>query len=78
MSIYDKEKQKMVIYSSNEDVTAQSVVDLVDQRSKLKDMLFEHYINDDFNMFKDDALGHVDKNESIVGKKRMNELELHL
>ena len=44
----------------------------------MKDLLFEHYVDEDYGMFKDEAVVHVDKNESIVGKKRMNELETYL
>ena len=71
LSIYDESKEKMVIYSSSENVTLKEISERVARNEKPDDNLFEHYLDRDYHLFEDNKIQHVDKNHTHLGGKRL-------
>jgi len=67
ISIFDQRKGKLVVFSSNEDYTLKEVKEVHDKHNIIDDPLFEHYIDDDYHLFADANMPHVDKKDTVVG-----------
>jgi len=67
LSIYDESKGKMVIYSSKENITTESIQNRIDSCEGPNDEQFEHYLNIDYNLFEDNKIQHVDKDKTFLG-----------
>tara|TARA_B110000285_G_C14891575_1_gene498811 strand:+ start:103 stop:546 length:444 start_codon:yes stop_codon:yes gene_type:complete len=70
VSIYDKTKGKLVVYSSSEEVTIKEVKNTVLKHGRITDPLFEHYIDEDYNLFSEENIAHVNKLDSVIGSRR--------
>ena len=75
ISIFDQRKGKLVVFSSNEDYTLKGVRENHDKHNIISDPLFEHYIDDDYHLFANANMPHVDKKDTVVGQKRFEASE---
>jgi len=71
ISIYDERKGKLVQFSSNEEYTLKDVVEVDEKHNSIHDSLYEHYIDEDYELFSEANMPHVDKNETVIGMKRL-------
>ena len=71
LSIYDETKQKLVIYSSTENIDTQHIENCIKKSDKPDNQHFEHYLDRDYNLFEDNKIQHVDKTQTFLGKKRI-------
>ena len=55
------------MYTSNADITTQWADFVYKQHSSIQDWKFEHYINDDFDMFGVRAYHNMNKDDSVIG-----------
>ena len=71
LSIYDKTKDKLVMYSSKEDIDTACFDKCKEKNENLENENFEHYLDRDYGLFEDNKIQHVDKNQTYIGKKRL-------
>ena len=50
ISIFDEEKEKLVQYSSSEELTLSKVVDAHNMHGNIWDQKYVHYIDDDYHL----------------------------
>ena len=71
LSIYDQTKEKLVIYSSKENVDTSCIDKCREKNENLANENFEHYLDRDYSLFEDNKIQHVDENQTYIGKKRL-------
>lgn len=70
LAIYDETKDKIVFYQSNISFKVSRINQLLQNQDKNPDDQFEHYINDDYDLFIDNKVQQINVNQTVLGRKR--------
>ena len=68
LAIFDKTKNKLVLYTSKEDFEPTNILSL--QKQLEDDENHEHFDNDDYDLFNENSIPYINVEKTHLGRKR--------